>query len=248
MKRSTNYILSIAGFDPSGGAGLLADIKTFEQVGGLGMGVQTANTIQTEGKFIAVNWIDENTVLQQLEVLLNQYTFKTVKIGLIHHLTMLEKVIELCLKNHPKVKIIWDPILSASAGFDFTHDISTLDSVLPKLFLITPNWDEVMILSGNKDAIEGGQTLSKQVKVLLKGGHNQQDRGKDYLIEGSKVRAFNPKPVRYGAKHGSGCVFSAALAANLTKGYPLQKSILRSKRYVEAFLSSHPSLLGKHKL
>ena len=67
-----NYILTIAGFDPSGGAGILADIKTFEQHKCIGMGVQTANTIQTENEFLSVNWIDENVVLKQLEMLLSK--------------------------------------------------------------------------------------------------------------------------------------------------------------------------------
>ena len=75
MSKKNNYILTIAGFDPSGGAGILADVKTFEQNKCIGMAVQTANTIQTEDEFLSVNWVNEDIVIKQLEKLLIKYTF-----------------------------------------------------------------------------------------------------------------------------------------------------------------------------
>jgi len=249
MKKQ-NYILTIAGFDPSGGAGLLADIKTFEQNKCIGMAVQTANTIQTEDEFLSVNWIDETIVIKQLETLLSKYKFNYIKIGLIPNLEFLKKAITICKTKNPNSKIIWDPILSASSGFDFNHDLNELETILKDIFLITPNWDEIKALSNTDNEIEGAKQLSKHTKVFLKGGHNEENIGKDYLFENKIQKAFNPKktvkPMH--PKHGSGCVLSSAITANLQQGYPLQKTILKSKRYIEGFLSSNKTLIGRHRL
>lgn len=245
-----NYILTIAGFDPSGGAGLLADVKTFEQLKCLGMAVQTANTVQTEDTFLSVNWIDEKAVINQLNTLLSKYRFDYIKIGLVPNIEFLKKAIQICKDANPNSKIIWDPILSVSAGFNFNHQLDSLKDVLEQIFIITPNWYEVMALADSSDSIEGAKQLCKLTKVYLKGGHNPKDLGKDYLFDGEIQKAFNPKKNNktFYSKHGSGCVLSSAIAANLLQGYPLQKAILKSKRYTEGFLGSNSSLLGKHRL
>lgn len=94
------------------------------------------------------------------------------------------------------------------------------------------------------------QLLSKQTKVILKGGHHPSHLGLDFLFENGNVKSYKAhqtvKPIS--PKHGSGCVFSSALASHLAKGYPLHQSILRSKRYMEHFLSSNQTLLGTHRL
>ncbi len=240
------YILTIAGFDPSGGAGLLADIKTMEMHRCIGFAVQTANTIQTEDRFESPNWIDEATVLKQLDFLLEEYTFDYVKIGLIHNLTLVNTISKKLMAKNSQTKIIWDPVLSVSAGYDFDHDLSNLTNVLAHIYMLTPNWNEISRMSNEKDPLKIGEELSKHCKVYLKGGHNTTHLGKDYLIYNGETRSFNPKIGEYHPKHGSGCVFSAALVANLAKGYPEQKAILRSKRYVEQFLASTKTLLGHH--
>jgi hydroxymethylpyrimidine/phosphomethylpyrimidine kinase len=250
MSKKLTYILSIAGFDPCGGAGVLADVKTFEQHGCTGMAVQTANTIQTESEFKSVNWIDESIVFTQLDFLLSSYQFKYVKIGLIPSLTFFKTVVEKCKTANRKVKIIWDPVLSASSGFSFGQDLSDLKEILNELYLITPNWSEVQTLSSSENGKEGAKILSEYVKVYLKGGHNPDDLGKDFLFENSESQTFNPKArnMTYYEKHGSGCVLSSAIAANLANGYLLQKSCLKSKRYIEGVLASSKTFLGRHKL
>lgn len=241
------HILTIAGFDPSGGAGILADIKTIESLGGVGMAVQTANTIQTEDAFMSVNWVDENQIMEQLLALLDRYVFDGVKIGLIPSLEFLGRIIPLVSLNNNKAQVIWDPVLSASAGFDFEQNLSGLNAAVKLVDWITPNWHEAQRLGGNENALEGMQELGRSTHVYLKGGHNEKDKGKDYLIAQGVIKGFNAKKGRYFEKHGSGCVFSTALAVHLAKGYPKQKAILRSKRYVEFFLKSTPTLLGGHK-
>lgn len=240
-------ILTIAGFDPSGGAGVLADIKTFESHNCLGFAVNTANTVQNEYEFIAPYWVDENIVFEQLDILLKKHGFKYVKIGLVPSLNFLKKVIEkLSIYN---CQLIWDPILSSTSGFVFNQDLSELEQVLKKIYLITPNWNEVKQLSGEENALIGAQELASHTNVYLKGGHNVDDEGRDFLFYQGNRYSLSPKNKKsVYLKHGSGCVFSSALAANLAKHYPMLKACLRSKRYIEKYLSSSSELLGYHKI
>jgi hydroxymethylpyrimidine/phosphomethylpyrimidine kinase len=249
MSNQRNKVLTIAGFDPSGGAGLLADIKTFESNSCLGFAINTANTIQHENEFVSPNWIAEEEVFNQLNLILKQHEFKYIKIGLIASLDFLKRLIANIQFSISNCKLVWDPILSASAGFDFKHDLAALKEVLKHIYLITPNWNEAQQLTGNKDGLKGAEALSIMTNVYLKGGHNLENLGKDYLFVDGKTFILNPKikkPIF--EKHGSGCVFSAVLTANLAKDYSLLKACLRSKRYVEHFLSSSPTLLGYHKI
>ena len=245
MSGKRAHILTIGGFDPSGGAGVLADIKTFEQHKLLGMAVNTANTVQTEDRFEAVNWLSEELILGQLDTLLAQYSFDYVKIGLIPSVQFIGEISQRLSKTKPC--IIWDPILKASAGFDMEHATDKLLEVLDTVFLITPNWEEVQALTGMKDAIAGAKKLAQNCNVYLKGGHNAADPGRDYLFIDGREYTLRPRGRAVSEKHGSGCVLSSALAANLTQRYPMVKACLRSKEYVTRVLESNPSLLGYHK-
>ena len=244
--KSRPKILTIAGFDPSGGAGILADVKTIESHRCQAFAVNTANTIQNEEEFISPNWIDETTVFSQLELLLKLHQFHFVKIGLVPSIDFLKKVIQqLSVTN---CQIIWDPILSTSSGFDFKHDLSDLKDVLKNIFLLTPNWDEIKLLSNNDDALEGAKQFTAYTNVYLKGGHNQDEIGKDFLFYNKTAYPFNTKKRCIYPKHGSGCVLSSALIANIALGYPMIKACLRSKSYVTQFLTSSSKLLGNHKM
>lgn len=240
--------MTIAGFDPSGGAGILADIKTIEANKCSGFAVCTANTIQNENEFLAANWINDAEVFQQLELLIKQHQFEYVKIGLIPSLKFLKSVISILNNHYSTPKIIWDPILSASAGFNFEYDLSELKTILKDIFIITPNWDEIKQLSGKKDAQEGAMHLAQFTNVYLKGGHHPIQKGKDYFYFEQNVFSFNPKRKVIYKKHGSGCVFSSALTTNLAIGFPTIKACLRSKNYMYKFLNSSPTLLGRHRL
>ena len=248
MSKERVKILTIAGFDPSGGAGLLADVKTIEANKCAAFAVCTANTIQNESEFIAVNWIAEEEVFAQLDILLKAHQFEFVKIGLVPSLGVLKIIIQKLNTNNQQPKVVWDPILSASAGFDFGHDLSDLKEVIKDIYIITPNWNEIKQLSGIEDAQKGAEQLAELTNVYLKGGHNPETKGKDYFYFKEEVLPFNPKVKVLYEKHGSGCVFSSALTSNLAIGFPIIKACLRSKAYMYKFLNSSPSLLGAHKL
>lgn len=238
--------LTIAGFDPSGGAGILADIKTFEQNKTLGFAVITANTIQTESNFKAINWVKKDIILDQLGFLLTQHKFEWVKIGLVENLEVLTEIVATLKTHNQKVKIIWDPIVKASAGGDFNASrFSDSSEILSNFYAITPNVPEFKVLFGDKEA----QQIATQNKlfVLLKGGHSAK-KGKDFLFTPQNTFfPLNPTKVLEYDKHGTGCILSAAWLSYLSRGFAPLKALVRAKDYLEKRLESNTTLLAYHK-
>ena len=248
MAEVSNCVLSIAGFDPSGGAGSLADIKTFEANRVCGMGVLSALTFQNDILFEGLKWIEADEILQQVAVLRKRFEFSVVKIGLIKNLEVLETVISELKQSLTECQIIWDPIVKASAGFQFHghFEREQLFAALENCFLITPNTEEVIFLAGIDKPMEAAQLLAKFCNVLLKGGHSKEEPGVDNLFIKNTIEKIFPTGKEVFAKHGSGCVLSAAIASNLAKGNDLITTCRKAKIYVEQFLSSNETLLGTH--
>lgn len=247
MRAVRPVCLSVAGFDPSGGAGVIADCKTFEQLKTTGLSVITANTFQTEDEFSGLEWMLENTILRQLDLLLSRYKIDAVKIGLIENGAVLLAVIDRILQRNPKAKITWDPVIRASA--DTSSNLqkerfqNELNTILDRVFLVTPNVPEYTILFGDTNP----EAAASQVKsgILLKGGHADKP-GRDVLYLNGEITPMNPKISGDVQKHGSGCVLSAAITAHIARKFPFKKSVFLGKRYTEAFLTSQPGLLGYH--
>lgn len=235
-------ILTIGGFDPCAGAGVLADIKTFEQLGLYGHAVNTANTIQVEDQFVSVNWVDDSIIEQQLDLLLSKYEFSVVKVGLIPSLGWIKKIKS---KLNDDVKIVWDPILKASAGFEFDHS-GDFSEALSHVYLITPNTIEAQSMMNENDAHDAAQLMSKHCHVLLKGGHSEERPGFDYLYFKDTKLEYTPRSAQVSAKHGSGCVLASAVASYLALGKAVVEACERAKTYTEMVLSSNESLLGYH--
>jgi hydroxymethylpyrimidine/phosphomethylpyrimidine kinase len=246
MGKERVKVLSIAGFDPSGGAGVIADCKTFEQIKVQGMAVVTANTIQSEDQFFAVNWVEQNVLLAQLRFLLERYSFEWVKIGLIENVAVFEKVLDLLLVYQPRIKIVWDPILRASSGGSWNENrFASIEKCLDRIFAITPNLPEFEHLFGNTSV--QSICINHKIWVLIKGGHSI-DKGKDQLItpEGKRF-VINPKIIGNDEKHGTGCILSSAWLAYMARKYPTLKAFQRAKFYLEKRLISNPSKLAYHK-
>jgi hydroxymethylpyrimidine/phosphomethylpyrimidine kinase len=243
------YVISIAGFDPSAGAGILADIKTFEANKVYGLGVCSAITFQNEDIFTGLKWIPAEDILRQLDLLLNKHKPTIVKIGLIENLDTLERICKHLHAFSSDLQIIWDPILKASAGFDF-HSKLNMEHVYrisSSLSLITPNIPEALEL-GETDAAElNMQALSKYCAVFLKGGHSPNRVGEDFLfLKNGKRVSFGGRVFAVSPKHGSGCVLSSAIAARMAKGADLEKACLLAKEYTLTVLESNETLLGYH--
>src|SRR4051812_14832412 len=110
MPGPRKYVMTIAGFDPSGGAGLLADIKTFEQHKVYGLSVNTANTLQTPEHFLDISWTGIDNILKTIDMLLSAYVVEVIKIGIVQSFTMLDEIIFFIKKKSPAIKIVIDPV------------------------------------------------------------------------------------------------------------------------------------------
>lgn len=249
MPTQRPFVLSVAGFDPSGGAGIAADLKTFEQFKVMGQGVTTAITYQNDETFEGVEWLTSQQIERQIRLLCERSSFAVAKIGLVENAETLAFIVDTLLAHNPSIRIVWDPIVRASAGFVFHNDVElqALEPVLKKLFLITPNRPEILSFFPALAPEEGAAQMSAFCNVLLKGGHDEQRRGYDTLFSNGTQRSFRPKAVVRFPKHGSGCILSAGIVAALAAGYPLHRACLLAKNYVTRVLESNPTLLGYHK-
>lgn len=246
MQTERPFVMSIAGYDPSGGAGLLADIKTFEQMKVQGLGICTAMTLQTESRFFSLEWQPPEQILSGINVLMRNYPVRAIKIGVVRDADFLSEIITTIKANHPEAKIVWDPVLKSTSEFSFfdLNTISQLKNVIRQIDLITPNYIEYKILKENHVFQVGDGSCS----VLIKGGHREDRLGTDILMEKDKEILIDPvdKTSAFYPKHGSGCVLSSAIAGHLAKGENLETACRKGKLYIEKFLTSNPTLLGFH--
>lgn len=243
-------VLSIAGIDPSAGAGLIADIKTFEANQVYGLGIPSAITNQHDLRFRQVEWIPLPKIIDQLDLLKERFHIGFIKIGLIESLTVLDELLNQLSVSIPDASIVWDPVIKASAGHRFHSeiDLQLIKHICKKIYLLTPNIPEAIQLSTTDDAFENAKELSALCNIYLKGGHAINQKGKDFLfLKNGKTFSFNPKQKNVTAKHGSGCVLSAAVTSYLAKEMNLHTACLKAKTYTSRFLTSNSTLLGYHK-
>jgi len=226
-------LLTIAGFDPSAGAGLLADIKAFEHCKVYGQAVCTALTIQNETHFEKPNWISWAHIKSQLQILSRVSDFNYIKIGLVENPKTLEQIFKWLRKKYPNAFIIWDPILKSSSGFEFhKKNAAKWRKLFAYANLITPNLPEAKFLG-----ISNG---SPKTAVLLKGGHSSNAKKCEDLL----FLPNSPAPVKFSSKrikkerHGSGCTLSALIIANLLKYNDLEKAIRKAKKSMQSFFKN----------
>lgn len=244
MSANRPFVLTIAGLDPSGGAGILSDIKTFEQHKVTGFAISTANTIQTENQFYEIQWTDLSFVIRSIETLFLNYKISAIKIGIVSSLHDLNRIISTIKLLSPSTKIVWDPVLKSTTQFDFlnieTH--SDLNKILPKIDLITPNYHEAEILFPGFISKENEFSTN----ILMKGGHNEKALGTDRLFLKNEILELLPSDKKCFEKHGSGCVLSSAIASNLALNQTIKEACKNAKTYIENYLSSTSTLIGHH--
>ncbi len=190
MEANRPIVLSIAGLDPSAGAGLLADIKTFEKHKVYGLGISTAQTLQTENEFFSIRWEKEKDILQSLEIMLLNYNTNAVKIGIVENISVLSKIVSFIHQKNEAIKLVVDTVIKSSSGFNFWNEKMNehlLFETLSKVFLITPNYNEAMQLLPSFNAKEAAKQLAIHCNVLLKGGHNNEEPCVDYLYTKSEM-------------------------------------------------------------
>ncbi len=249
MPQERPIAFSIAGFDPCAGAGLFADIKTFENNGVYGMGILTANTIQTESTFTKIDWQKKTLIKEQLYLLLKEYKPKAVKIGVVQSIEDILEYVSIVKQYVPNVFIVWDPVLSSTTAFDFKTSIhhKQLIMLAKQIDLITPNYIEIdKLIEFEITPIEKAKYLSDYCAVLLKGGHHPANLAIDYLFQQQHETVFVPQQIVSSTKHGTGCILSSAIASNFAHGDSLIEAIKKSKQYIDKILLSNKTLLSYH--
>lgn len=248
MSGNRPFVLSIAGFDPTGGAGVLADIKTFEQHQVTGFAITTANTIQTENEFLNIEWTNLSFVIRSIETLFQNYKISSVKIGIVPSLHYLNRILSTIKLLSPTTQIVWDPVLKSTTKFEFIkiEDRLDLNKVLSKIDLITPNYNEIEILFPGFVSDKLWLLNEIPTNILLKGGHNLAEIGTDQLFLKNESIDLLPSEKKCFEKHGSGCVLSSAIAANLALNQTPREACKNAKTYIEKYLSSTPNLIGYH--
>ncbi len=242
------FILTIAGLDPSNGAGLTADVKTFEKLKCYGLSVCTAITVQNDVDFKECHWTSLEMMKAQIEILFERFEIKFVKIGIVENWSILNRIIDLILIKNSEIKIILDPILKSSSNFEFhTDNVNEFDEILSKIYLLTPNYIEIENLYADKSIEATIAHIQSKTNIFLKGGHRSDKVGTDVLyLRNGKQFTFNSKAKNISEKHGSGCVLSSAITSYLSLEFPITKACFKGKRYTERFLRSNKSLLGYH--
>jgi len=247
--------LTIAGLDPSGGAGIVADIKTFSAFGCFAAAALASVTFQnTTGVFGAVHQTAES-VLQQVQPVIDDYEVASVKTGMLPTREIIEEVARLIETNNLK-NIVVDPVVRSTSGFDLIDD-AALEAVIEKLFplatVITPNIPEAERIARmpihSEDDIYRAAAIIRSFgarNILIKGGHLASDiprgRAKDYLFTDGSVEIFEADYIDTTATHGTGCTLAAAIAANLALEKGLREAVKIAKEFVTEAIRTAPGI------
>jgi hydroxymethylpyrimidine/phosphomethylpyrimidine kinase len=254
MSSSTPVALTIAGSDPSGGAGIQADLKTFHQHGVYGSSAITLVTVQNTLGVSAVSTLDPSLVVAQIEAVLDDLEVGAIKTGALGNAAIIAAVAR-CLQKHRRIFVIVDPVMLSKNGNPLLEPraVSALrDELLPRADLVTPNVPEAEALAGlrandESAAISAANRIreSGARAVLVKGGHMVGARCTDVLVESDgAVVAHTLDRVETKHTHGTGCTLSAAITANVSKGLALREAYVRARDYLQRALAHGPGCQG----
>lgn len=234
------HLLTIAGSDSSGGAGIQADLKTFAAHGTFGMSVITAVTAQNTCGVTMVQDIDAAVVAAQIEAVFEDIRVDAVKIGMVSQPEII-KTIAACLRKYAPKIIVVDPVMISKSGYPLLQPeacATLIQELLPLATLVTPNLPEAEAITGMKvERKEEMRPVAEKIlslgakAVLVKGGH-LNDSADDLLFDGTNEIWFPGTRIETKNTHGTGCTLSSSLAANLAKGLSLQEAVAASKAYV----------------
>lgn len=228
MKKS---LLSIAGYDPTSGAGILLDIQTFKQLGFHGIGIVTALTAQNTEHVRGTFFPPPEFLEEQYHALNDDIEISGIKVGMLGHRQNIP-VIDQILAENPEIPLVVDPIIRSSSGYRFLDeaDLSAYtETIGPKASLLTPNIHEAKLLSGIdirdiNDMKNAAERICHTITApcLLKGGH-LKDPPTDVLFEGNKHTLFTNEKIER-AVHGTGCFLSSSILSYLVQGHSVQKA------------------------
>ena len=257
MKKRYNTVLTIAGSDSGGGAGIQADIKAISAMGSYAASAITAITVQNTLGVQAVHPVPLDILRGQIDAVLSDIGADAVKIGMLHSSEVVILVAEM-IEKYGITNVVLDPVMVSTSGHRLIEEdaVEVIKSrLLPLARVITPNVPEAEILAGCKiagedefEAIARRLSDNGNVSVLMKAGHLSGDSLVDYFYnaEDDTITRLQSKRVQTKNTHGTGCTLSSAFAASLAKGENLTDAAISAKRYIEqAIISGAEYEIGK---
>lgn len=244
-------VLTIAGSDPCGGAGIQADLKTFHQFGVYGCAVPALITVQNSRRVARVEVLPADLVREQIEAVLEDLPVAAVKTGALGSAEIV-RVVARAVKVR-KSPVVVDPVMLSSHGRALLPEAAVAvlrDELLPRAALVTPNLPEAEALTGcairTEEDLRRAACLLREMgarAVLIKGGHRAGD-ATDVLFDGAEWHEYPAPRIQSRHTHGTGCTYSAAIAAGLARGDALVDAVARAKRFVHEAIRTAPGLGG----
>lgn len=245
----TFIALTIAGSDPSGGAGIQADLKTFHQFGVYGEAVITLITVQNSVRLSRAVVLPTDLVLEQIAAVVEDIPPLAAKTGALGSAEMISAVARAAAGF--RFPLVVDPVMVSKQGVALLPDsaIDTLrEELLPHVTLVTPNLPEAEALTGMtiltlddmRDAARRIMEMGARA-VLIKGGHRDED-STDLLFDGAASHEFPAPRIPTPHTHGTGCTYSAAITAGLARGMALAEAVARAKRFIHVAIRTNPGL------
>lgn len=257
MEKQYKKVLTIAGSDSGGGAGIQADIKTISACGCYAMSAITAITVQNTTGVSGVYPVPMEAVSGQILAVLDDIGADAIKIGMLHSSEVI-KTVKDTLAGYPIKNIVLDPVMVATSGDKLLRDeaIETLkNELIPIVRVITPNIPEAEILLGKKihsqkelSQMAKELSLNRSVSVLLKAGHLTDNELVDifYNAEDNNIFALKSKRITTKNTHGTGCTLSSAIASFLALGLSLNDAVINAKEYIDrAIVNGAEYTLGR---
>lgn len=248
------YVLTIAGSDSSGGAGIQADIKTIHRLGAHALTAVTAVTAQNSVGVAAIHAVPAHFLSRQVDVLVSDVFPQAVKLGMLCSEGAVREVVRLIVR-HGFSNVVLDPVLHASTGRGLLEGEEALgalrEELLPRVHVVTPNLEEAAILTGRKvrtleEAGEAARALhASGPDVVVTGGH-LPGKCTDVLCDDSGLVLFEGERLNAPCSHGTGCVFASSVAVFLARGHPVREAVGRARAFVrEALREGYPCGKGR---
>ncbi|WP_342513503.1 bifunctional hydroxymethylpyrimidine kinase/phosphomethylpyrimidine kinase [Sporosarcina sp. FSL K6-1522] len=253
----TNVAMTIAGSDSGGGAGIQADLKTFQELGVFGTSALTAVTAQNTLGVHGVYPIDADGVTAQMRAVLDDFNVGAVKTGMLFSAEIIRAVAE-TLRAYASPTLIIDPVMIAKGGASLLLDeaVEALKTdLIPLATVITPNIPEAEVLAGmpietDADVVKAAERILQlgAKAVVMKGGHRQQTAFAEDLFLAANGERYTIRSEWIDTKdtHGTGCTFSAALTARIAQGMPIADAVIDAKRFIQAAIADGLDLGAGH--
>jgi hydroxymethylpyrimidine/phosphomethylpyrimidine kinase len=237
-------VLTIAGSDSGGGAGIQADLKTFAAIGCYGMSVITALTAQNTRGVTAIHALPPSFAVEQMTAVFTDIGADAVKIGMLYSAELIEAVTE-TLNKYRARNIVLDPVMVAQSGDKLLRDdaIEAIkEHLMPVADVITPNLPEAEVLLGRKiETLEDMHRAARSLaqfggrSILIKGGHLEKRKSTDllYLTEEDRFVILEAERVDSRNNHGTGCTLSSAIAAYISRGSQIEDAVRKAKTFIQ---------------